>query len=382
MKHDPYSLTELIRNDDFIAWVRKPDEKNEIRWRQFLQNNPRKKETVESARRYIIFMGEDTGKSQPTSEQSEKMWKAVERHLRGEEEVRDEEIVEEETEPEPGRVISGWRWARIAASTALIAGMTSFSYWYYVNQAGREHGKDFQIAGVSQNLIERSNDTDKPMLVLLPDGSSVVLEPESSLRYEKSMNAQTRETVLKGKAFFEIVKDAKRPFLVYSYGLATKVLGTSFSVDAPEDGKEIKVEVTTGKVSVFSVDDLEDDDSKVNSKELKGFILNPTEKVAFSREAGTFTKSVEKVTISESERDISKQAFVFDETPVSEVFATLEKAYNIQIVYNESLMGDCPLNATLIGQPIHEKLSVICNALDAQFEIQNNQVKITGLGCK
>ncbi len=382
MKHDPYSLTELIRNDDFIAWVRKPDEKNEIRWRQFLQNNPRKKETVESARRYIIFMGEDTGKSQPTSEQSEKMWKAVERHLRGEEEVKDDEIVEEEAEPEPGRVISGWRWARIAASTALIAGMTSFSYWYYVNQAGREYGKDFQIAGVSRNLIERSNNTDKPMLVLLPDGSSVVLEPESSLRYEKSMNAQTRETVLRGKAFFEIVKDAKRPFLVYSYGLATKVLGTSFSVDAPENGKEIKVEVTTGKVSVFSMDELTGADNKINSGMLKGFIINPTEKIAFSREAGTFTRSVEKVTIAEGERDISKQAFVFDETPVSEVFETLEKAYNIQIVYNKSLMGDCPLNATLIGQPIYEKLSVICNALDAQFEIQNNQVKITGLGCK
>lgn len=377
MKHDPYSLTELIRNDEFIAWVRKPDERNEVHWRQFLQNNPRKKETVESARRYIIFMGEDTGKSQPTSEQSEKMWKAVERHLRGEDDGNDDEMVEEETEPEPGRALSGWRWARIAASTMLIAGMTSFSYWYYVNQAGHENKKGLHRVALTEDFVEKNNRTDKPMLVLLPDGSSVVLEPESSLRYEKTEQAGSREAVLKGKAFFEIVKDARRPFLIYSFGLATKVLGTSFSIDAPEDGEEIKVAVKTGKVSVFSMDELSDVDSQVKSGELKGFILNPTEKVAFSRETRTFTKSVEKPAVPEENGDISKQIFVYDETPVSKVFEAIENAYQVTIVYNREKLGKLPLNATLTGTPLKGKMEVICHALDAQFEISGNQITVT-----
>lgn len=382
MKHDPYSLTELIRNDDFIAWVRQPDEMNDARWRQFLQNHPKKKQTVESARRYIIFMGEDTGKAQPTSEQSEKMWKAVEKHLRGDL-VEEEEENEEEAEPEPGKIISGWRWVRIAASTALIAGMASFSYWYYTNQAG--YGDQFSTYANErniENLVEKSNDTDKPMTVLLPDGSSVVLQPESMLSYVNKIDAKTREVTLKGSAFFEIVKDPARPFLVYTFGLATKVLGTSFLIDAPEEGKEVKVEVTTGKVSVFSMDEYQNNKNGMKSTELKGFILNPTEKIAFSRENGKFSKPVGEEDEKTEGNDISRQTFVFDETPVSEVFLALEKAYNIRISYNKELMGGCPLNATLVGQPIYEKLAVICNALDAEFDIKDNLVTIKGLGCK
>jgi transmembrane sensor len=45
-------------------------------------------------------------------------------------------------------------------------------------------------------------------------------------------------------------------------------------------------------------------------------------------------------------------------------------------------MGSCPLNATLIGQPLTEKLEVICNALDAQYEVADNQITILGKGCK
>jgi len=376
MKHDPYSLTELIRNDDFIAWVRKPDEMNEIRWRQFLQNNPRKKQTVESARRYIIFMGEDTGKSQPTSEQSEKMWKAVERHLRGEEDIKDEEVVEEETEPEPARVVSGWKWARIAASTALIAGMTSFGYWHYTNQSIRIPEAGLYATESDGKLIEKNNLTDKPMMVLLPDGSSVVLQPASSLRYNAKVSEGNREVILKGTGFFEIVKDSARPFLVYSFGMATKVLGTSFLIEAPEEGTEIKVAVSTGKVSVFSLTNNEKAVEDINSTALKGFIITPKEKVAFSRDAGTFTRSVEKVMIVESGEDISKQAFVFDETPVSEVFETLEKAYQVKILYDKEKLGKFPLNATLTGQPFKGKLEVICNALDAHYEISGAQITI------
>jgi hypothetical protein len=54
----------------------------------------------------------------------------------------------------------------------------------------------------------------------------------------------------------------------------------------------------------------------------------------------------------------------------------------VQIAYDKALMGNCTLNATLIGQPFKEKLEAICNALDAEYEIQDNLVAIRGKGCK
>ena len=81
MKHDPYSLTELIRNEEFIAWVMHPDELSDRKWRAFLEKNPRKRKTVESAREYVILLAKDTGRHQPTQKQSDRMWSIVESHM-------------------------------------------------------------------------------------------------------------------------------------------------------------------------------------------------------------------------------------------------------------------------------------------------------------
>ena len=381
MKHDPYALTELIRSDEFIAWVMHPDATSNEKWQLFLVNNPDKKQTIEAAREYVILLAKDTGRDQPSRKQSERMWNAVESHMQSADHVNPEP---DESLPQ-GKVVSGWRWIRVAASAALILSIGSVSYWFYYRQGNGAISKAAfaeQVAAVGN--IQRHNDTKRPMTILLADGSSVVLQPGGHLSYSEAVNAKRREVVLTGKAFFEIVKNREKPFLVYSYGLATKVLGTSFMIDASEANKEIRVEVKTGTVSVFSINNL--DQEKINEESdkpgLNGIILNQDQKVAFSKESGKITQLNDQNKGLSPDMDILKQGFVFDETPVHEVFRTMENVYNVQIRYDKLKIGNCTLNATLIGQPFKEKLEVICNALDAQYEINDNLVSIVGKGCK
>jgi transmembrane sensor len=379
MKHDPYSLTELIRNEEFIAWVMHPDELSDRKWQLFLEKNPGKQSTLDSAREYVILLAKDTGRDQPTQKQSDRMWSIVESHMH--------EHAPDTLQPEApvfnvnGR--KGWRWMRVAASAALILSIGSVSYWFYYNKATVTAEVSVQKEGISADTLHRFNDTEKPMMVLLQDGSSVVLQPGGRLSYAETLNSKRREVTLTGKAFFEIVKNKEKPFVVYSYGLATKVLGTSFMIDASSENRDIKVEVKTGTVSVFSISNL----GKAKAAEvidkpgLDGVTLTHNQKIAFSRKSGKIMSITEPIAIA-SEKDVSRQQFVFDETPVSEVFRILESAYNVRIDYDREKMGKCPLNATLIGQPFREKLEVICNALDAQFEIADNQITILGKGCK
>lgn len=382
MKHDPYSLTELIRNDDFIAWVMHPDALSDRRWELFLEKHPAKRQTVESAREYVILLAKDTGRDQPTKNQSDRMWSAVESRMH-------ESVPPAEENVMPlvqARTVSGWRWVRVAASAALILSIGSVSYWFYYKNTdnGRENIAETQETLPGARAIQKNNDTDKPMMILLSDGSSVVLQPGGHLSYSEGSNKKRREVTLTGKAFFEIVKNKEKPFLVYSYGLATKVLGTSFMIDASEENKDIKVEVRTGTVAVFSINNLDKakTSEELDKPELQGVTLTHDEMIAFSRENGKIVRLAEPGKVPESDKDISKQRFVFDETPVSEVFRILEHVYNVKIIYNQDKMGSCPLNATLIGQPFREKLDVICNALDAQYDIVDNQVTILGKGCK
>lgn len=78
MKHDPHSLTSLIRNDEFIAWVLNPDPVKEQKWQHFLAKYPAKLTTVQSARDYVMILARDTGRHFPNTGQSEKMWRIVE----------------------------------------------------------------------------------------------------------------------------------------------------------------------------------------------------------------------------------------------------------------------------------------------------------------
>ncbi|MCF0061209.1 DUF4974 domain-containing protein [Dyadobacter chenwenxiniae] len=379
MTHDPYSLTELIRSDDFIAWVMQPDAANDKKWQAFLDDNPEKRQTVEAAREYVILLAKDTGRDQPTKKQSERMWNAVESKMH---EAGDEMPAGDEPKVH-SKVVSGWRWIRVAASAALILSIGSVSYWFYYKQGADRMGA-VATAEKAVATVQKHNDTQKPMTVLLADGSSVVLQPGGRLSYSEVVNTKRREVTLIGKAFFEIVRNREKPFLVYSYGLATKVLGTSFMIDASEANKEIRVEVKTGTVSVFSINNLDKKgiEEKADKPELDGVTLSQDQTIAFSKESGKITKLNHLANEPGPNMDILKQGFVFDETPVHEVFSTLERAYNVQISYDKVKMGDCTLNATLIGQPFKEKLEAICNALDAEYEINDNIVAIVGKGCK
>ncbi len=384
MKQIPYTLTELIQSDDFITWVLHPDETSNRRWEEYLAVFPEKRETVETAKGYVILLAEDTGRHKPTPEQSDRMRQVVESYIH---EVKEEETEEWQDSP---KSFFDWKSWRVAASVVLLIGIGTASYLYWEPFSESRWG-DSEVASLesiaspaTSNTVRRVNDTDKPMTIILVDGSSVVLLPGGVLDYSVADLPNRREVSLRGRAFFEIVKNKAKPFFVYTGEITTRVLGTSFLIDAPDDREAVNVEVKTGKVAIFSQSLRLDSNQSTGPEQplSKGVILGRNEKVSVSRLSG---KLVHELTNKASElpaEDISKKAFFFDETPASTVFAELEQAYNVQINYDYKLMADCPLNATLVGEPFLKKLTVICAALDAKFEVEADQVFVTGRGCR
>ena len=90
----------------------------------------------------------------------------------------------------------------------------------------------------------------KTKVITLADGTRVTLNANSDLRYPQKFAGTQREVYLKGEAYFEVVHDSKKPFIIYSGALKTQVLGTSFTVSAYNEQKPMKVTVLTGKVGV------------------------------------------------------------------------------------------------------------------------------------
>lgn len=84
----------------------------------------------------------------------------------------------------------------------------------------------------------------------LPDGTQVWLNAASSLRYPTAFAGDERLVEIKGEAYFEVSRDAAKPFRVKTDGQLIEVLGTRFNVNAYEDDNAVSTTLLSGSVSV------------------------------------------------------------------------------------------------------------------------------------
>lgn len=77
-------------------------------------------------------------------------------------------------------------------------------------------------------------------VVTLADGSTMQLNAGSAVAYEFSQNTR-KVTLLRGEAFFQVAKDARRPFVVEAQGARTTALGTAFDVRLGKEATHVAV---------------------------------------------------------------------------------------------------------------------------------------------
>lgn len=87
----------------------------------------------------------------------------------------------------------------------------------------------------------------------LPDGSVVDLQPGAELvvNFSSGSTGPRRVTLVSGVAFFQVAKNAQRPFIVTSGGVGFRAVGTAFSVKL--SASEVEMIVTEGRVAIDEV---------------------------------------------------------------------------------------------------------------------------------
>ncbi len=271
------------------------------------------------------------------------------------------------------------RWSLVAC-VLLTIGWFGWSNFSKPNMVSYEN-LVYHTKNETGEIYEKENQTSSPLLITLPDGSSVILQPSTKISYSpKEYNQERREVILSGEAFFEVQKNAVIPFIVYANELITKVLGTSFTIKANPKSSKTDVIVKTGSVEVFMQNDV-NKNQKINEKKLSGLILKPNEQASLIRAEERIEKSI----LTKTEQiylPIHQLSFDFEEVSVAEVIEVLNNAYNIEIVYDREKLANCTLTAHLSDEPLYEKIKLICFALEATYEESNGKIYIKSNGCK
>jgi ferric-dicitrate binding protein FerR (iron transport regulator) len=145
-----------------------------------------------------------------------------------------------------------------------------------------------------------------------------------------------------------------------------EVLGTSFNVRALENETEVTVTVQKGKVMLADKEDI------------AYVVLEPHEKGILNRETGHIEKYFSP---DESEMFWKTRTLIFRDTPLSSVFKTLEKVYEVKIIILNEAVKTCLLTAKFQDQNIDEILANI--AINFGFTVQKKESSfvISGEGC-
>lgn len=365
--HD-YCLEDFVLDARFQHWVRYQQPEDVVFWETYLQNNSHQVYDIQRAQTLLQSVYRRYNSHLSDAEIQFEIQKLVAKARSSKEEAITPES-ESPIIPLKNRLVWFWRVAAV-----LVLGLGS---WYWITRTPISAYKQMTRG---QALIEKVNQSGDRQIVSLSDGSKVTLEPNARISFSNAFSNDTREVYLSGTAFFEVTKDPKRPFLVYANELVTKVLGTSFVVNAQDNSKQTMVEVREGRVSVFKKADLENQKNLIG-QESKGLVLTANQKLVFEQEANQLVK-----TLSETPQIVVSNEvlpnFVFTNTPVSEVLNTLEKAYQVDIIFDEELLSECPLTATLNDQSLYEKLTIICEAIEAHYEVLDGQIVVHSKGCK
>lgn len=244
--------------------------------------------------------------------------------------------IDELTPESETKSITWNNWYSIAAVVSLLLAAT----FIFLNFSDNGAELQFQTAlGESKEL-------------LLPDGSKVTLNAESSISYSEDWN---RELILKGEAFFEVTKGEK--FTVQTANGNISVLGTSFNVYSRKS--DLLVDCKTGKVRV-EIPTLNFDE-----------ILTPGKSVVKEKDS-TKSKKIDTNSIA----SWRSEEIYFDNRPFSDVLDEIRRQYNVTIeakgVKNRYFTG------YFVKSDLDNALQMVCEPLNLAFEVQgNSKVTIT-----
>lgn len=219
---------------------------------------------------------------------------------------------------------AGGSWIGYAAACLLLIGV---SCWYFY--ARLQPGIRQDVA-----MLERINPKGQRSVITLPDSSKVYLGAASAIRYPEKFGSGNRGIMLKGEAYFEVAHDKRHPFTIQTGAIQTKVLGTTFKINA---FKDVIVSVTTGKVQVAKLDSKDK-----TSKPLA--ILMPGQQVTWQHETG---KTILAAINTDEIREWKDGKVTFANASLAEIAETLERWYNVDILLSDKKAEQIKLSMIL-----------------------------------
>lgn len=347
-----FRARDFVLDDYFRQWVLQPDEGTMSFWHTYLLHHPQQQVDIDEAASILLHLR--TNYDDLTDDGQHRIWQVLEQHAQlGGTADAGLSLTDRPVRPLLGRTLwLGWRPARVAASlTGLL--VLAGAVWYVLRP--------------SDQLVRTG--FGEQVSVTLPDGSTVLLNGNSSLRYHDDWaDGQPREVWLDGEAFFKVTKkvvpDGRMvpspvKFVTHTAGLDITVLGTQFNVNTRRG--TTNVTLLEGKVQLV----------KPNGPKPQVIEMKPGD-------FATAQAGIEKVEVKREKPLLHaawvEKKFVFEDTPLRVIAQQLSDTYGLDVIFEDNDLADRRFTGNMSSQSLETLLDTIATLFDLRIERNGNQL--------
>lgn len=265
-----------------------------------------------------------------------------------------------------------WYWAAAGAAAIIL----------FVYAAFFTGTKQLPPVKMAANTV--STKAGSKSKIQLPDGTEVWLNAESRIEYNESFNVKLREVKLVGEAFFDVVKNKEKPFIIHTAQMDVRVTGTAFNVRSYPDEPTTETALLRGSVEI----------SLHNNPEKK-YYLKPNDKLVINNNLtavadvtpGTAVPDTDKqvkmkkVNINKDENDVTETMWVknklaFDNETLEKILAETERWYNVQIELKNENAKAFRFTSVFENKPLTDVLESLCLAAHLHYQVKGAAVTI------
>lgn len=222
----------------------------------------------------------------------------------------------------------------------------------------------------------------------LPDGSNVWLNAGSRLSYDSLYGTKMREVTLSGEAYFDVVKNQNKPFIIHAGKINIKVLGTVFDVKSYPGEKTMEASLIRGSIEVTipSVSS-----KKIILKPNQKLIIDKTETVSNHTGTQAATVHMPEMTIQHLSRVGSDSVIAetgwmqnrlyFNDMSLQELLKNMERKYGVSFQVTDSSLYMIHFTGSFKDETVTQALDALRltaekSTEDFTYELHGNQVFI------
>ncbi len=332
------AYTEFLRNEKFIRWVLNPNAESDHFWKNWIASHPESKEDFELARNFISSIEYKSQFKLDDHKYKSGLYKLMDLH---------------EQEVNRKRVNFSLIWRSISVAAMILLAL-------FVGLQLQQAPDSVEQSQIVQEIVKKT-ELGQKQTIRLPDGTMAHLNAGTILSYQEPFGVDIRKVHLEGEAFFDVIRDESKPFIIETMDLEIRVLGTSFNVNAYAGDSRHSVAVKSGKVEV------------ADSGSQNAIQLNPLEVTVFSEGEGLVRS---KITNPLVVFGWVEKKMIFDNRSLEEVFKKISKWYGVQIEINIDLGKDKLYTANYDNPTLTEVMDVLAFVYDFEYKVKEKIITI------